>query len=147
MPAITNTGQTGPKNIPITDILAHLYAGKSHTDIAKLLNCSQANISERIKAHTQDIQDTEIYKEKRADILALFQKKLLYSVTDADIKKMSPYQRFGSFALLYDKERLERGQLTGILSLEGRLEAINAAREYTDRARLAADTSSNKGAD
>jgi hypothetical protein len=54
----------------------------------------------------------EAYKANRGDILAGIQERIIHTLTDADIKKASMLQRVTAAGILYDKERLERGQST-----------------------------------
>jgi hypothetical protein len=52
-------------------------------------------------------------------------------LSNADIQKASPYQRVGMFGILYDKERLERGQTTeniGYMDYNRALEQVMAER-------------------
>ena len=58
------------------------------------------------------------YKDQRADSLAGLQVKLLNAIDDDKLKKASAFQLVGSAALLYDKERLERGQATSISAVD-----------------------------
>jgi hypothetical protein len=56
--------------------------------------------------------EVEPFKRHRAEILAGKQAEILKSLTNEELKKASVYQRVGMFGILYDKERLERGQST-----------------------------------
>ena len=118
---------TTRKRIPIEAILELKLKGNSDKDIATLLHCSQQNVSTSIKTRIEtsqqnvsarlreyrdEVETLENFKKNRADILAVVQKKLLNSLSDADIKKATAYQRIGMFGILYDKERLERGEST-----------------------------------
>ena len=124
------------KDIPILEILEYKAAGLNHVEIGKLLGCSKQNISDRLKAWQGDFKGLETFKSKRGDILALFQKKLLYSLTDADIKGMPGGSRILAMCQLYDKEQIERGKPTVIVgyddiqgqlaSVDGELKALEA---------------------
>jgi hypothetical protein len=61
--------------------------------------------------------DLELWKSKRADILAGKQATVLQKLTPEDIEKASPRDKTIMFGVLYDKERLERGQSTSNTSL------------------------------
>jgi ParB-like chromosome segregation protein Spo0J len=96
-----------------------LIAGRplSLREAGKLLNCSKDTIANAIK----DLPPQEIirsYKDQRADSLAGLQVKLLNAIDDDKLKKASAFQLVGSAALLYDKERLERGQATSISAVD-----------------------------
>lgn len=103
------------KDIPIVNILEYRKQGLTCAEIGKLVGCSKQNVSDRLKAFKTDMAGLETFKSKRADILALFQKKLLYSLTDKDIKRMPGGSRVLAFAQLYDKEQIELGKPTQIL--------------------------------
>jgi len=100
------------KSIPKNDIIALRTAGLSHRQIAKALGCSKSNITKRLKQYEQEITGLKIYKEHRADIFALEQKRYIDSVTDKDIKKAPVAARMTAMGILFDKERLERGEST-----------------------------------
>lgn len=101
-----------PKYIPLEDIV-DLIAEKGLTfkDAGKVLGISKQAVWDRCKRHGVEQGKLKKYKKARAEILALLGNNLLDLTTD-DIKKMSPYQRIVAGGILYDKERLERGQAT-----------------------------------
>ena len=86
--------------------------GLSYADIAKHFDVTGESVRERIGGLVNTDFDLEAFKKNRADILSGKQLELLKSLTEDDIKKASPYQKVGMFSLLYDKERLERGEST-----------------------------------
>jgi len=100
--------------------------------IAKTLNISHSNVCDRLRK--AGIQALEAFRMHRADILALEQQRILSHITDADIKRAGIKDKAVSIGILYDKERLDRGQSTSILSYaditkdeiesEGRIRAI-----------------------
>lgn len=94
-------------------ILALHEAGKTQQEIAHIIgNIDRSTISRRLK-HLTPRKSTEIFKSQRADILAEMQRKILGSCTPADLKKMQPAQKITAAAILYDKERIERGLSDG----------------------------------
>lgn len=98
------------KNIPIEQILEYHQAGLTTRDIGKLCGCSHSNIAQRLRDYRTDIKGLKIYKDKRADVMALVGKRMLYSLTDKDIKAMPGGSRVLAYCQLYDKERTERGK-------------------------------------
>jgi hypothetical protein len=85
---------------------------------------SKQAVHQRLQPYKDAIENLPAFKENRADIFAIHQQRLLNSLTDDDIKKMPPGSRMTSFGILYDKERLERGESTSNVSvLSGRLDA------------------------
>lgn len=104
--------QTGPKHIPLELLIDYSKKNLSDTDIAKLVGCDRSNINRRLKGIREETQGLSLYKRHRADILAMMQRRLLNSLTVSEIKEMSGRDRVVSYGILYDKERLERGQST-----------------------------------
>ena len=113
-------------------IIALRNKGLSLAEIAGVLNCSKQNIHERLQGYAEDIDALQDFKDNKADTLAVYQRRMLNSLTPGDIKSASPYQRVGMFALLYDKERLERGQTTeniGYMDYNHALDQVMRERE------------------
>ena len=86
--------------------------GLSYAEIAVHFNVTGEAVRDRIGGLINTEFDLEAFKKNRADILSGKQLELIKSLTEEDVKKASPYQKVGMFALLYDKERLERGEST-----------------------------------
>jgi len=103
---------TGPKGIPVGLAVEYAALGLTQTEIARLLGCSVPRVSNMLKPHKQALASLETYKTRRADVLCLLGRELLYSLTPDQIKAMAPASRITAAAILYDKERLERGQST-----------------------------------
>jgi hypothetical protein len=78
------------------------------------------------------------FKTARADVLAVHQMRLLEGLTDDSLKEVSPYQKVGMFGILYDKERLERGQSTANVAYADMSKALGdlEAEERELRAKL-----------
>ena len=83
----------------------------SYSQIAAIQGVTKQAVHQRIK-DLLPIPETRVYQDHRADILANLQLKLLSHLDERRLKKASAYQLVGSAGLLYDKERLERGQST-----------------------------------
>jgi hypothetical protein len=87
-------------------------------------------ITQILKRYGIERNLVESFKENRADIFAGIQESVAQSLTDADIKKANLRDRTMLLGVLYDKERLERGQSTSNQSII--LRAIMAADEGDD---------------
>ena len=103
---------TSPKGIPLEKIIELYTKGLSQSEIAKYFNCSRQAINARVSPYLEDLQALPDFKKFRADVLAFHQRRLLNSLDNESIQKASPFQRVGMFGILYDKERLERGEST-----------------------------------
>jgi len=99
--------------------------GISYADIAKYFNCSERAIHYAFQPYLKQQEDTEVFVSDRANILANLQRILLFSFTEADIKKMSAYQRIGMFSILYDKERLERNLSTENIDMHHKVSQLS----------------------
>lgn len=85
-----------------------IKAGATYRDVATMQGVTPQAIHKAIKPLLPS-QATTNYKDKRADILAEMQRKILTTVDSKLIKQSSLMQRLSSFGILYDKERIERG--------------------------------------
>ena len=110
---VDNSPSTIPKNIPIDVLIGYSEQGLSGPEIGKLVGCSPNNIYQRFQQIEYTPKYLQVYKQKRADILAQKQRELLNSIGVDDIKSMAPRDRFVAYGILYDKEQQER---RGIIS-------------------------------
>ena len=127
---------TAPINIypdVTTEKLLGLRAKRlSYGEIAKIVGLSKQAVWMRIHNACDNDEDVEEYKSNRADYLAGLQWRILKSIDNADIKKTPFNLRVISAGILYDKERLERGQSTAIIDageLTRDIEQIRAERD------------------
>ena len=112
------------KGIPLYDIIDCIETkGLSITDTAKLLNSSKSNISTRLSKAGYKPNYLKLYKNHRADILSSYQQIILNSITPEDLKKAGLSQKMMAYGVLYDKERLERGQSTENIAYADTLKA------------------------
>jgi transposase len=109
-PKVNNQGPDSVIHLPrAIDLLSK---GLSYEEVSKIFNVSRPALIQQVNKYFIDGVELNIYKTYRADILASKQMQILKSLTEEDIQKASPYQKVGMFGILYDKERLERGQST-----------------------------------
>jgi hypothetical protein len=107
---------TTNKNIPLQQLLELRAKGLSFNDIAKIVGCNKSNVHNRLKEYKEELEQLDSFKDNRADYFAITQAKLLNSIDESDIKRMAPASRITGAAILYDKERLERGKSTANVS-------------------------------
>lgn len=96
-----------------------LTTKQSHPDlntveIATLCNTDHSHVVKTLQRYGIDYGVVPDYEKHRAQIFSGMQHRLLSSITDEDIQKTPAIQRLTGAAILYDKERLERGQSTEI---------------------------------
>lgn len=124
------TRKDNPKarKIDVHKALELKVKGATYEEVSSLFNCTKQAVMKALKPYAAILDGSvEDFKHFRADLFAVAQRELLQSITDAEIKKMSVKDRIVATGILYDKERLERGQSTSNLSIMTR--AVEAACE------------------
>ena len=126
-----STSSTVPKGIPLYEIIDCIVnKNLSQTDTAILLGCDKSNISKRLKDSGYQPTYLTNYKNQRADILASYQQIILNSITSEDLQKAGLSQKMMAYGVLYDKERLERGESThNIASIHGDIQELKALKQ------------------
>lgn len=111
------------KNTPITTLLDQVSRNPnlSTRELGKLNGIDHSAVIRLFQRHGIERERIEDYKGNRADFLAGLQEKLLQAITTEDLEKASLRDKVISAGVLYDKERLERGQSTANVSLLSRL--------------------------
>ena len=129
------TNQTKPPNnlhkgIPLHKIIDCIEnKNLTITETAKFLGSSKSNISTRLSSVGYKPHYLKKFKDNRADVLATYEQLLLNSITPSDIKDAKLRDKVTSFAILYDKERLERGQSTDNIAYVDMLKAQELEQE------------------
>jgi len=119
--------------IDINKAITLRVKGLSYADIGEYFGVSRQAIHQRLQGLLPENVDIEPYKTHRADILAAKQAELLKSLTPEDIKESSPYQKVGMFGILYDKERLERGESTQNVAIAAVYQDIDMIRAELEK--------------
>jgi len=84
----------------------------SERQIAELAGCSKSSVHLALERYGIKPERIEDYKSNRADIFAGLQDRIFSKLTDAALEKTPAIQLVTAASILYDKERLERGQST-----------------------------------
>jgi hypothetical protein len=92
--------------------------GLTYNQIGAIQGCTDSAVHKAIKG-LQLSPLLPTYKEHKADILASKQADILAHVDSDVITAMSGLQALTGFAILFDKERVERGQATQITDVRG----------------------------
>ena len=108
---------TAQKGIPIEDIIEYKNKGLSNQEVADLVGCSKENVRNRLDACGYNPERLKNFSRNRADVFAHIQSQLLNSLSPDAINAMLPHHRVLSSAILYDKERLERGKSTANINV------------------------------
>lgn len=101
--------------IPLAKIIELRNKKLSYSEIGKILGCSKQNIDKRLQPFKTSIDNLQAIKDHRADNLAVVSSVILNKLTTDDIKKASLQQKVTAYGILYDKERIERGQVSNII--------------------------------
>ena len=125
---ITPSFRTSNKNIPLEKILELRNKNLSHSQIAELLGCDTSNVTRRLAPYRETINNLDRFRNHKADILAIHQQRLLSGITAAKLKSAPLGALTLSFAQLYDKERLERGQSTENISIKSIVDSLDKDR-------------------
>jgi hypothetical protein len=115
--AVSVTKSPKPNYHPHSKTKTIIKAKQEHPDlttreIAKMVDCDHSNVVRTLQRYGIDQQATEDFKARRADVFAGLQERILKSITDEAIQKTPAIQLVTAASILYDKERLERGQST-----------------------------------
>ena len=113
----------------------------SYDQIAAIQGVTRQAVHQRIK-NLLPIPETQVFIDHRADIFAHKEMELLSDLTPAKVQKMGGRDLIVGAAILYDKERLERGKATEIIDYIGtskKLQAIQAQLVALQKRREAID--------
>jgi len=102
--------------ITLDDVVPLREKGLSFAQIGRLLGVSKQAVHQVFDKHGFDAGTVERFRANRGAILADLQRRLLKSMTDAEVKRMAPRDRVVALGICFDKERLETGQSTFNLS-------------------------------
>ena len=98
------------------------------TEIAAAVDSARSLVYRVCERYGIDLNASNEYRKHRADVLAGLQERILQTVDKATIEKASLMQRAATLGILYDKERLERGEATQIV--DARELTIDLTRAY-----------------
>lgn len=92
------------------------YPEMTQVEIAKRVGCSADNVYSVLRryhrgANTQHLRD---FQDNKADILDQLAHRVVMSISDQKLKKMSASQAFVGLGILTDKSQLLKGLPTGI---------------------------------
>jgi hypothetical protein len=105
----------------------------SERQIAELAGCSKSSVHLALERYGINPNAIEGYKTNRADIFAGLQDRILNKLTDMALEKTPAIQLVTAASILYDKERLERGESTSNVSvLVGAIKELQQARQGQD---------------
>jgi hypothetical protein len=136
--AVSVTKSPKPNYHPHSKTKTIIKAKQEHPDlttreIAKMVDCDHSNVVRTLQRYGIDQQATEDFKARRADVFAGLQERILKSITDEAIQKTPAIQLVTAASILYDKERLERGESTSNVSvLVGAIKELQQARQGQD---------------
>ena len=113
--ALQTNRSTNDQPFDVGKALQLRMRGMSYEDIGKIVGRTKQAVHHRLQPFISDLPALQAYKDYRADLFAAKQAELLLNLTKAKQKDMSGLQMVTALGILYDKERLERGQATEIV--------------------------------
>jgi glutamyl-tRNA reductase len=121
-------------------IHADILAGLSYREIALRNGVSISTVSYvKNDPSIADINDPKVVELRKKAIANMFYfnvDRLLQSISDEDIKKMQPFQRFIASGMSLDKARLAEGLSTENISVKGVVATIASELEQMKKERL-----------
>ncbi len=105
--------------------------GHSYRAIGMKLDRSDKTIKKALTRSPEVIQEVKEIQAELADSFGDLARRMITSITDADISKLDAYRRTLSGAVATDKMRLLRGEATSI-DVHVLLDAVQAIREMRD---------------
>lgn len=117
LPTLLNSIDARHNKIDIYKAIQLRNQGNSYSDIAKIYNCTRQHVHQTLAPYIDRNKHVQRYKHDRADVLADLQLEILGSLDKECITKAPFVSRITAMAILYDKERLERGESTENVSV------------------------------
>lgn len=117
-------------------LLANLQAGLTVNEIAKLHGVSASGVYQAIRKHGIDVRALQVYKERRADLLAHTAMRIHENMSEDKIKSASLRDLATSLNIVHNAERLERGQSTSnvnMAALMGNLKELEEAEKRLEK--------------
>jgi len=121
---------------PLARLIELRNKGLTYKEIGAIIGVSEQAIYQRLSIFRTSVDNLDSVKANRADTYAVVGDAVLNSVTAGDIKSASLLQRVTAVGILFDKERLERGQSSiniSVVDLTQSLADITRQREHLER--------------
>ena len=115
------------KGVPLEKIIDLKLKGLTNQQIGSLLGLSDNTVRARLRTSSEDIDNTELFRKHRDKVFAFQSKKILQSITDADILKAGLRDKVIAASILFDKERLESGKSTQNIAYIDMIKAKSSA--------------------
>lgn len=120
-----------PKGIPLDEIVSLKLNNPnlSMTQASAILGCSKANLIARLSRANISwgsmAPTLDRYKARRADLLAHKGMTVLAALSEDKVTEMTGLQLATAYGILYDKERLERGQSTANVAYQDLTQSLS----------------------
>jgi len=116
LPERTNAKHT-PKGIPLAKIISLRSRGLSHAEIGKMVGSTASNISQRLNGYDPYALGLREYQKNKVDILDVQSQKILFGITEDDLKKANLQQKATAYGIFHDKAHgaEQKGQAPGII--------------------------------
>jgi hypothetical protein len=104
-----------PKGIPLSRFIELCDKGLQDPEIAKIEGCSKQAVQQR--RERLDIPTLKDYRDNKSLHMTELQLRLVKTLTDEEIKTMSPYQRVVSMTMIEDKFMPKAAHQVNVLNI------------------------------
>ena len=123
--------------IDLIQVLDLRLQGCTLAYIAETVGCTIGRLRGLLKRYDLVSKKVQSYKSHRADLFADLQRRILKSITDADLARTPVGSRLLALCHLYEKERLERDLSTdNVATLHDDIGTIKLAQQKATRAAM-----------
>lgn len=136
---------TARRNVPMEVFFNLASKGLSQPEIAKVLDMSRVNVNVNLKKYGIATLDT--FRQEEGSIIAYYRRKILSSITDAEIQKADIQRKIWCYGVLYDKGRLQEGKSTDNISINSIHQHINAQIQQLDELTKSLNDNNKKSID
>jgi hypothetical protein len=117
-----------PLSLKEQETIKTLYAeGRTYHAISKEINRSPHTVKRYLLSSSEVIEEVEEKKNELAKMFEGLAKRMITSISDEDILKISAYQRTISAGISTDKMRLLKGQSTENLAIDTTLRNLHSS--------------------
>ena len=118
---------------PLAKIIELRNKKLTYTEIGQIVGCSKQRIHQRLKPFLSSIDSLDSIKANRADTLTVLTNGMVeayLNLTEDEQKELIKRRGMVDYGILYDKERLERGESThNIASIHTDIQAMKAMKQ------------------
>ena len=144
-PAPSKNRRSKSSDIPDSKLVELRAQGMSLEQVGKVVGMTKQAVHLRLKRYNIDPNELAEFKRQKPDILDAAQAKMVEAILDPDvISKANLLQRATTFAILFDKHRLQTNQSTSNLAVSGSLSQLRQRAHQSRMADYAAEAEADR---